>query len=60
MLESGFKRCCFCGDTPAEEVYVELSLRIARSPAVQWFGAHRACLEARLASGFNVELDSLG
>jgi hypothetical protein len=33
--------------------------RIDRSPARQVFGAHRACLDERLAEGFTIELDPL-
>jgi hypothetical protein len=59
MSHSEHLRCCFCGATPTGDEYVELRLRIDRSPARQSFGAHRACMEDRLASGFTIELDPL-
>jgi hypothetical protein len=57
MSHSEHLRCCFCGATPEGDEYVELRLRIDRSPARQSFGAHRACLSERLAKGFTIELD---
>lgn len=56
-LRSVLMRCCFCGIDTSVDEYVEMQLRIAGSPAEQWFGAHRSCLIERLASGFNLELD---
>ncbi len=59
MSLSEHLRCCFCGATPEGDEYVELRLRIDRSPARQFLGAHRACVEKRLARGFTIELDSV-
>lgn len=36
-----------------------MMLRIERSPARQFFGAHRDCLTARLAPGFTLELEPI-
>jgi hypothetical protein len=59
-LREGLMRCCFCGLPPEPGEYVELEARIDCSPAQQLFGAHRACLVARLAQGFNLELEPFG
>jgi hypothetical protein len=52
-------RCCFCGLVPSLDEYVELRLRVAGSPARQFFGAHRDHLTDRLAPGFRLELEPL-
>jgi hypothetical protein len=52
-------RCCFCGRVPDPADYIELELRIDRSPAQQLFAAHRQHLADRLAPGFNIELEPL-
>ena len=53
----GLLRCCFCGLDTSPDDFVELTLRILRSPARQFFGAHRSHLAERLAPGFRIELD---
>ena len=52
-------RCCFCGTVPERDEYVELEAHVDRSPARQYFGAHRSCLMARLKSGFTLEIEPL-
>jgi hypothetical protein len=59
MTSGEILRCCFCGLVPAPDEYVEMMLRIERSPARQFFGAHRDCLTARLAPGFTLELEPI-
>ena len=52
-------RCCFCGLGTDVGNYVEAGLRIKISPATQYFGMHRSCLDERLADGFRLELESV-
>lgn len=59
MLRVRMMPCCFCATEVSGPDYIELGLRIDRSPASQYLGAHRKCLTERLARGFRIELDPL-
>lgn len=54
-------RCCFCGEEPEDEEYIEIRLTVAGDGrSFQLFGAHRSHMQASLASGFEIELPEPG
>jgi len=57
MLENERLRCCFCGQLPEPDEYMELELHIEKSPGTQFLGAHVQHLEMRLHPHFHVELE---
>ena len=59
-MRTDLLRCCFCGEDPDIDEYLELELNVAGNIGFQILGAHREHLAASLAPGFWIEVESAG
>lgn len=55
-MRTDLLRCCFCGEDPRPDEYVELELTVAGNIGFQILGAHRRHLESHLTTGFKIEV----